>query len=446
MTVITRFAPSPTGKLHVGNIRTALVCWMAARAGRGKFLLRLDDTDRARSTEENVVAIRRDLDWLGLAPDGEVRQSDRFALYEAAFETLHANGRVYPCYESEEELAIKRKVALGRGLPPIYDRAALKLTAGERQALEAQGIRPHWRFRLEPRPIEWADLIRGPQHFEGAALSDPVVRRADGSWLYLLPSVIDDIDMKVSHVVRGEDHVSNTAVQIQMFEALGAGVPSFAHMALLVGADGKLSKREGSIGVEAIRADGIEPQALLGLLARIGTSEPVVPIAAAEDLLPGFTFSHMGRAPARFDSAELEQLNAKTLHLLPYEAVQGRLPEGVDETVWLAIRPNLATVAEAQAALAVIEGPIAAPALSPEDKAFCAEAAAAAGSIDWATDPWPALTATLKASTGRKGKALFLPLRLALTGQDHGPEMAALLPLIGRERAVARLRLAAGLA
>jgi glutamyl-tRNA synthetase len=446
MTVITRFAPSPTGKLHVGNIRTGLVCWMAARAAGGRFLLRLDDTDRARSTEENVVAIRRDLEWLGLVPDDEVRQSDRFALYEAAFETLHAAGRVYPCYESEEELSIKRKVALGRGLPPIYDRAALKLSTEERQTLEADGVRPHWRFKLDATPIEWPDLIRGSQHFEGAALSDPVVRRADGSWLYLLPSVIDDIDMKISHVVRGEDHVSNTAVQIQMFEALGAEVPNFAHMALLVGTDGKLSKREGSIGVEAIRADGIEPQALLGLLARIGTSEPVVPVAAPEDLLPGFAFPHMGRAPARFDSAELEQLNAKTLHLLPHAAVKDRLPAGVDETVWLAIRPNLATVADAAKALAVIEGPVAAPDLSPEDKAFCAEAATMAESLDWSEAPWAALTGALKATTGRKGKPLFLPLRLALTGQDHGPEMAALLPLIGRDRAIARLRVAARLA
>jgi len=444
MTVITRFAPSPTGKLHVGNIRTALVCWMAARVAGGRFLLRLDDTDRARSTEENVVAIRRDLAWLGLVPDGEVRQSDRFALYEAAFETLHAEGRVYPCYESEEELSLKRKVALGRGLPPIYDRAALTLTAAERQALEARGIRPHWRFKLEAAPIAWTDLIRGPQHFEGVALSDPVVRRADGSWLYLLPSVIDDIDMRISHVVRGEDHVSNTAVQIQMFEALGANLPKFAHMALLVGADGKLSKREGSIGVEAIRADGIEPQAVIGLLARIGTSEPVVPVATPADLLPGFGFDHMGRAPARFDSAELAQLNAKTLHLLPYEAVRERLPEGVGETAWLAIRPNLATVADAAPALAMIEGPLEAPDFPQEDKDFCAEAARAAEAIDWSANPWPALTTALKAATGRKGKALFLPLRRALTGQDHGPEMAALLPLIGRERAIDRLRLAAG--
>ena len=443
MTVITRFAPSPTGKLHVGNIRTALVCWLAAQAEGGKFLLRLDDTDRARSTEENVVAIREDLAWLGLVPDGEVRQSDRFALYEAAFEGLHAAGRVYPCYESEEELAIKRRVALGRGLPPIYDRAALRLTAADRQKHEADGIRPHWRFRLDAAPIEWPDLIRGPQHFEGAALSDPVVRRADGSWLYLLPSVIDDIDMKVSHVVRGEDHVSNTAVQIQMFEALGAAIPHFAHMALLVGADGKLSKREGSIGVGAIREDGIEPQALLALLARIGTSEPVVSVAAIGELVAGFAFSQMGRAPARFDSAELAQLNAKTLHLLPYEAVRTRLPGGMDEAGWLAIRPNLGTLADAAEGQAMIDGPIGKPALSAEDMAFCTEAVQAAETLDWSDAPWAALTTALKQATGRKGKALFLPLRLALTGRDHGPEMAALLPLIGRERAIERLRAAA---
>ena len=439
MTVVTRFAPSPTGRLHVGNIRTALVCWLAARAAGGRFMLRLDDTDRARSTEEFVDAIRADLGWLGLVPDGEVRQSDRFALYERAFETLHAAGRVYPCYESEEELSIRRKVALGRGLPPIYDRAALKLSAEERQALEAEGIRPHWRFRLDAKPIEWTDLVRGPQHFEGAALSDPVIRRADGSWLYLLPSVIDDIDMKVSHVVRGEDHVANTAIQLQMFEALGAAVPQFAHMALLVGTDGKLSKREGAIGVGQLRDQGIEPQAMLGLLARLGTSEPVVAVAAIAELIEGFAFAHMGRAPARFDPAELTQLNARTLHLLPYEAVRERLPEGVSEAAWLAIRPNLTTLADAAEGWAMIEGPVPAPAFEAEDKAFCARAAAIAETLDWSADPWGQLVGALKSETGRKGRALFLPLRQALTGRDHGPEMAALLPLIGRDRAVARL-------
>ncbi len=436
---ITRFAPSPTGRLHVGNIRTALVCWLAARQAGGRYLLRLDDTDQARSTEAFVAAIREDLGWLGLAPDGEVRQSDRFALYEAAFETLHAAGRVYPCYESEEELAIKRRISLGRGLPPLYDRAALKLTGEQRQVLEAEGVRPHWRFKLDAARIEWTDLVRGPQHFEGAALGDPVIRRADASWLYLLPSVIDDIDMKVSHVVRGEDHVANTAIQIQMFEALRAPVPQFAHMALLVGTDGKLSKREGAIGVDAIRAEGIEPQALLALLARIGTSEPVVPVATNAELVPGFAFAHMGRAPARFDPAELAQINARTLHLLSYEAVRDRLPAGMSEAAWLAVRPNCATLTDAAEGWAMIEGPIPAHAFEAEDKAFCARAAAIAETLDWSTEPWAQLTAALKAETGRKGRALFWPLRLALTGRDHGPEMAALLPLIGRDRAIARL-------
>jgi len=440
---ITRFAPSPTGRLHVGNIRTALICWLAARAAGGKFMLRIDDTDAARSTEDFVEAIRTDLGWLGLVPDGEVRQSDRFALYEAAFETLHAAGRVYPCYESEEELSVKRRIALGRGLPPIYDRAALGLTAEQRQAHEAAGTAAHWRFRLDAAPIAWTDLIRGPQTFDGTLMSDPVVRRADGSWLYLLPSVIDDIDMKVSCVVRGEDHVSNTAVQLQMFEALSARVPQFAHMALLVGTDGKLSKREGAIGVGAIRDEGIEPQALLALLARLGTSDPVIPVARGADLAAGFGFDRMGRAPARFDPAELAQINARTLHLLPFEAVRARLPEGTDEASWLAIRPNLTTLAEAAGILATIDGPIAPTMLDADDRAFCSQAAEAAETLDWSDAPWAALTAALKATTGRKGKALFLPLRLALTGQDHGPEMAALLPLIGREQTVARLRAAA---
>ncbi|HEY0271155.1 MAG TPA: glutamate--tRNA ligase [Sphingomonas sp.] len=442
--VITRFAPSPTGNLHVGNIRAALVCWLAAKAAGGRFLLRLDDTDAARSREEHVDTIRADLAWLGLHPDGEVRQSDRFALYEAAFEALHAAGRVYPCYESEEELAIRRKVALGRGLPPIYDRAALRLSAAGRQALEAAGTTPHWRFRLEAAPIAWDDLVRGPQHFEGAALSDPVIRRADGSWLYLLPSVIDDIDMKVSHVVRGEDHVANTAIQLQMFAALGAAPPAFAHMALLVGTDGKLSKREGSIGIGDLRAAGIEPQAICALLARLGTSDPVVAVTQIADLVAGFAFDRMGRAPARFDEAELARLNAQTLHLLSFAAVRARLPAGMSEAAWAAIRPNIATLAEAADWWGVIADELPPPALDEDDRGYCAQAAEIAAALDWAEAPWASLTATLKARTGRKGRALFLPLRVALTGRDHGPEMAALLPLIGREQAIARLRAAAG--
>jgi len=438
MTVITRFAPSPTGTLHVGNIRTALHNWMFARGQGGRFLLRVDDTDGERSEERFVEAIRADLAWLGLVPDGEERQSARFDRYEARFAELKAAGRVYPAYESAQELDLKRKVLLGRGLPPVYDRAALALADADKAKFEAEGIRPHWRFRLDhDAMIEWDDLVRGPQRFDPKTMSDPVVRRADGSWLYLLPSVIDDVDMDVSHVVRGEDHVSNTATQLQMFAALGAAAPRFAHEALLTGAEGKLSKRLGSLGIAHFRELGIEPQALIALLARLGTSDPVEPLVDVAPLVASFDFARFGRAPARFDEEELAQLNARIVPQLGFDAVRDRLPAGMGPAGWEAIRPNLSTVAEAADWWQVVEGPVAA-AIPEEDRAFLALAAGIAEGIDW-SDPWPALTGALKQATGRKGRALFLPLRLALTGREHGPDMAALLPLIGKENALARL-------
>ncbi|MBO9714143.1 glutamate--tRNA ligase [Sphingomonas sp.] len=441
MTVTTRFAPSPTGRLHVGNLRAAIHNWLFARARGGRFLLRIDDTDRERSDEAYVEAIRADLAWLGLAPDVEARQSARFDRYEGRFAELRAAGRVYPAYETAQELELKRKVLLGRGLPPVYDRAALALSAAERAAHEAEGRTPHWRFRLDHEtPIEWDDLVRGRQRFDPGTMSDPVVRRADGSWLYLLPSVIDDIDMGISHVVRGEDHVSNTASQIQMFEALGAAAPAFAHEALLTGAEGKLSKRLGSLGADHFREAGIEPQALIALLARIGTSDPVEPFADVAPLVAGFDFGRFGRAPARFDEAELAAINAKIVHQLGFDAVKHRLPAGMDAAAWEAIRPNLATLAEAADWWRVVEGPVDAPAPEAEDREFLTQAAEAAAGLDWSGDPWHALTDSLKASSARRGRALFLPLRRALTGLDHGPDMAALLPLIGRDRAIERLR------
>ncbi len=441
MTVVTRFAPSPTGRLHVGNIRTAIHNWIWARKHGGRFLLRLDDTDAERSEERFVDAIRADLDWLGLDRDGEARQSARFDLYERRFEELRAGGRVYPCYESPQELDLKRKVLLGRGLPPVYDRAALGLGDGERAALEAEGRKPHWRFRLDhDAPIGWADLIRGEQHFDPRLLSDPVIRRADGSWLYMLPSAIDDVDMGVTHVVRGEDHVSNTAAQVQMFEALGSAPPAFAHEALLVGSEGKLSKRLGSLGCDVFRERGIEPAALVALLARLGTSLPVEPIANRGELIESFDLAHFGRAPARFDDAELDRLNAAIVHQMPYAEVRERLPAGMTEAGWLAIRPNLAHVGEAADWWSVVTGPVEAPEMSGEDRAYLAEAA---GALAWSDDPWHTLTDTLKASTGRKGRALFHPLRLALTGRESGPDMKTLLPLIGEVEARARLERAA---
>lgn len=440
MTVTTRFAPSPTGRLHVGNLRTAIHNWLFARKHGGRFLLRLDDTDAARSTEAFAQAIRDDLAWLGLMPDGEVKQSDRFPRYEEQFEKLCAAGRIYPCYETAQELELKRKVQLSRGLPPVYDRAALKLDEAARAALEAEGRTPHWRFRLEAdRTIEWNDLIRGPSHLDLAAISDPVVRRADGSWLYMLPSVIDDIDMGITHIVRGEDHVTNSGVQVQIFEALGASPPAFAHEALLVGTEGKLSKRLGSTDLDSFRAEGIEPITLIALLARLGTADPVEPVTSPEPLIDSFDFARFGRAPARFDEEELKALNARILHHLDFAAVADRLPAGMDAAAWEAIRPNIATLAEAAVWWTVVEGPVARPDFSEEDRLFLAEARRIAEGLGWEGDVWHALTNALKTATGRKGKPLFLPLRLALTGLDHGPEMAALLPLIGRERALKRL-------
>lgn len=449
---ITRFAPSPTGRLHVGNIRTALHNWMLARQAAGTFILRIDDTDAARSREDHVEAIRADLTWLGLDWDREERQSARLARYEAAFDALRAAGRIYPCYESAQELEVKRKIQLSRGLPPIYDRAALKLTEAERAAQEAEGTQPHWRFLLDhAEPITWDDGIRGAQKFDPAQLSDPVIRRADGSWLYMMPSTIDDIDMGVTQVLRGEDHVSNTAVQIQIFTALFAAgfaaaegaaktLPAFAHEALLVGREGKLSKRLGALGCEAFRERGIEPEAIIALLARLGTSQPVEPIADRATLTASFDLATFGRAPAKFDEEDLERLNAGIVHQLPFEAVASRLPEGMDAAGWHAVRPNLARVGEVADWWKLVTGPIAQPGFSDEDKAFLAEAGQL---LDWSDNPWASLTAALKEATGRKGRALFLPLRQALTGMDHGPDMGELLPLIGDAETRARLAQAA---
>jgi glutamyl-tRNA synthetase len=441
--VVTRFAPSPTGRLHVGNIRTALHNWLWARKHDGRFILRIDDTDKERGEEVFVDAIRADLAWLGLDADAEDRQSARFGRYEAALDRLERAGRVYPAYETARELDLKRKILLGRGRPPVYDRAALDLSEEDRARLEAEGRRPHWRFRLDHgAPIAWDDLIRGPQHLDPALLSDPVVRREDGSWLYMLPSVVDDIEMGVTHVVRGEDHVTNTGLQLQMFEALGGRAPAFAHEALLVGSEGKLSKRLGSLGVEAMREAGIEPAALVAKLARIGTSLPVEPVAAMAPLIHGFDFATFGRAPARFDMDELAALNARIVHQLPFEAVEARLPRGMSAADWDAIRPNLRSIGEAAEWWEILHGHVARGA-DEEDWAFLAGAAEAAEAIDWGEAPWPQLVAKLKGD--RSGKALFQPLRRALTGRDSGPEMAVLLPLIGREEAIARLRTAAGI-
>ena len=437
MTVVTRFAPSPTGRLHVGNIRTALHNFLFARKNGGAFVLRIDDTDRERSTAEFDQAIREDLDWLELTPDRLVRQSERFALYEREFERLRADGRVYACYETPDELELRRKVLLGRGLPPVYERKP------EGSAVP-EGRAPHWRFKLDhDSPIAWNDLIRGEQKFDPKLLSDPVVRREDGSWLYLLPSVIDDIDLGITHVVRGEDHVSNSAAQIQMFEALGAEPPQFAHEALLVAAEGKLSKRLGSYGAEHLRQEGVEAMALLDVLARIGTAQPVEPIASLEELAGTFDFATFGRAPAHFDPHEVELVNARLLHQLDHARVADRLPPGASEDDWLLLRPNLERLSDFASWHQVVHGELEPPELAHDERLLVKEAAAIVSRLDWSTEPWRALTEELKQTSGKKGRDLFHPLRLALTGRDSGPEMAGLLRAMGQDRAVSRLEAAA---
>jgi glutamyl-tRNA synthetase len=433
MTVVTRFAPSPTGRLHVGNIRTALHNYLFARKNRGTFILRIDDTDQERSTAAFDQAIRDDLEWLGLVPDKSVRQSERFDLYEREFERLKKSGRVYACYETAEELELRRKVLLGRGLPPVYERKNSDEATPESRE-------PHWRFRLDhDAPIVFADLIRGEQRFDPKLLSDPVVRREDGSWLYLLPSVIDDIDLGVTHIVRGEDHVSNSAAQIQMFEALAAKPPQFAHEALLVAAEGKLSKRLGSYGAEHLREEGVEPMALLDVLARIGTSQPVEPIASLDELAASFDFSTFGRAPAHFDPHEVELVNARLLHQLPYDVVAGRLPPNAGEQDWLLLRPNLERLGDFADWFAVLSGDIDPTELGHEERLLVKEAAMTAEKLDWTAEPWRALTDELKRATGKKGRELIHPLRIALTGRESGPEMAGLVERMGKERALRRL-------
>ena len=437
MTPTLRFAPSPTGRLHLGNLRTALINWLFARAHGGTLLLRIDDTDRDRSTAEYAAAIETDLKWLGLDWDSFARQSDRFARYAAAAEQLKAAGRLYPCFETPEELDLKRKLALARHLPPIYDRAALKLSPGEVAAKIAAGAQPVWRFKLLPGRIAWTDLVRGPAEFDAEKTSDPVLVRGDGLPLYTLSSVVDDIDFAITHIIRGEDHVTNTSVQIQLFEALGGAVPVFGHFSLIADAEGgKLSKRAGALSLDELRRDGIEQMAVLSLLAKLGTSDAVEVRTERADLVAEFDIGKFSRNRPKLDPEELWHLNAKLLHLLSYEAVADRLPEGADEAFWLAVRGNIERLRDAEAWLYVCRGPIG-PVI--EDAAFLEIAASLLPPAPLDAASWSLWTGSIKAATGRKGKELFHPLRLALTGLDHGPELARLLPLIGRDRALDRL-------
>ena len=437
-----RFAPSPTGRIHIGNARTALMNWLFAKSQQGDFILRFDDTDVERSRREYADSIEMDLHWLGINPDLLVRQSERFPLYAAAAEKLKAMGRLYPCYETEEELDRRRKRQAARGLPPVYDRAALSLSEDEKSAFEAEGRKPHWRFKLDHRVVEWHDLVRGACHVDCASLSDPVLVRADGTYLYTLPSVVDDIDLLVTHIIRGEDHVTNTAVQIQLFEILGTHVPQFAHHNLLTNASGEgLSKRMGHLSLTSLREGGLEAMAAASLAVLVGSAESVRPIASLEALGKLLDLGRLSRAPARFDESELDHLNARLLHDLPYADVAERVSAfGIDggEAFWLAVRGNIERLHDVKLWWDVVKGPVAAHPLEAHFKAAALNSLPAG---PWDQTTWGAWTAQIKTKTGLSGKALFMPLRQALTGHEHGPELKALLPLIGPEQV--RLRLSA---
>jgi len=441
MAVKVRFAPSPTGFLHIGNVRTALLNWLLARSQNGCFLLRMDDTDTVRSTVEFANGIREDLQWLGMTWDEEASQLTRLDRYEDVGQKLLDEGLLYACYETPEELDYKRRRQRSRGLPPIYDREGETLTTEQIAAFEAEGRKPHLRFKMSDKEIAWDDMARGHQSYQGAKLSDPVVRRADGSWLYMLPSVIDDIDLGVTHVLRGEDHVTNTAVQMQMFDALGAALPEFAHVPLITGPGGAgMSKREGTQAIRDFRAEGVEAAPLLSMLASLGTSDAADPMADAAQLAANFDVTSYGRSQPQFDPAELFAISARYLHGLDFAKAQPRLQAmglcGATEAFWLAVRANLQKFSDAQQWWDVINSEIT-PVI--EDAEFAAEAAALLPAEPWDETTWSALTSAVKAKTGRKGKSLFHPLRMALTGLENGPELKVLLPMIGRERALARL-------
>jgi len=441
MTPTVRIPPSPTGYLQVGNGRMAVLNALFAKKSDGKVLLRIDDTDDTRSTKEFEAAILEDYAWLGIRHDVFARQSDRVAQYEAAADKLKAAGRLYACYETAEELDRRRKRQMAQHKPPVYDRAALALSDADKVKFANEGRKPHWRFKLSHKKVSWGDLIRGAVEIDTSTLSDPVLIREDGRFLYTLPSVVDDIDFAISHIIRGEDHVTNTAPQIEIFEALGAPVPAFAHYPLFILPGGEvLSKRLGSLSLRAIREEGIEPLTLASYLAKIGTSDAIEPRTSLDALAADFGFDKIARAPAHFDVTELTALNGKLLHQLPFEAVSERLAAfGITggAPFWEAVRPNLVKLSDALEWWKVVNGVVAPVLESPE---LTRKAGELLPPEPWDETTWGAFTKRLSDATGARGRALFHPLRLALTGRGDGPEMKKLLPVIGRAKSLARLK------
>lgn len=447
MSETVRFAPSPTGEIHIGNARTALYNWAAAKGSGGAFILRYDDTDTERSRSEFAEAIAADLGWLGIKPDRVERQSERLALYDAAADRLRGEGLLYACYETPEELDRKRALQRARGRPPVYDRAGLDLTAQERAAFEAEGRRPHWRFRLPDGARTWDDRCRGPQTVNLSSVSDPVLVRADGTYLYTLGSVVDDADMGVTLVIRGEDHITNTGIQIALFEALGASAPDFAHHNLLTRADGEpLSKRDNPLSLTRLRQDGVEPMALASLAVLTGTSAPVEPVADLDALVAKADLAAISRGPATFDPADITRLNAALLHEMPFAAVADWLAARyavTDPAVWTTLRLNLSMRDEIGPWIEILrDGPERVP-IAAADRPVLEAAAAALPDEPWDEGTFKAWTNAVKSASGAKGKALFMPLRLALTGRPSGPELGPFLGLLGRAEALRRLEAAA---
>lgn len=435
--MLTRFAPSPTGYIHIGNVRTALMCYLYSKKMGGKFMLRIDDTDVERSREEYVTAIKQDLAWLGINFDIEMRQSARFPRYHEVVNGLKEKGRIYTCYETAEELDFKRKIQLGRGLPPVYDRSALKLSDAEKQKHEAEGRKPHYRFQLDSTDIEWNDEIRGSIKMNPATMSDPIVIRENGEFTYMLPSTVDDVDMKVTHVIRGEDHISNTAIQIQIFKAMGAEVPSFAHSSLIKTKDGKLSKREGKGAVAELRELGIQPMAINSFLAKIGTSDSVQLKENLQQLVAEFDINKFSKSPTMYDVEDLFRLNTKVLHEINFAEVKEKLPSDMTEDFWNVVRVNVENIEDAALWWKICHEEINAN-VSAEDKDFLKMSAEVLpNNLD--EKAWDIWVNELKTKSGRKGKGLFMPLRIALTGMEHGPELKNLLPLLGREVVLKRL-------
>ncbi|TWG49584.1 MULTISPECIES: glutamate--tRNA ligase [unclassified Aminobacter] len=454
MTVTVRFAPSPTGHIHIGNARTALFNWLFALKHKGRFILRFDDTDAARSKQEYADQIQKDLHWLGIRPDIITHQSARFDTYDAAVKRLKEAGLLYPCWETAEELERRRRLRLSRKLPPVYGREALKLTDEQKAAYEAEGRKPHWRFLLPnfaENPFEtqrtevvWDDVVRGPQTVDLSSMSDPVLVREDGTYPYTLPSVVDDIELGITHVIRGDDHVANTGVQIALFRALGALPPQFGHHNLLTTASGEgLSKRSGALSIRSLAEDGIEPMAVASLAVLIGSSESVTAVRSLEELAERFDPTATSKSASKFDPAELQTLNKALLHAMPFAEVKERLAAlGVSgakaEPFWMAVRSNIERLSDCVAWWRIVtEGPEKVV-FSDQDKAFLATAFNNLPAEPWDNMTWKIWTDRLKELTGRKGKQLFMPLRLALTGLDRGPELAELLPILGREGTLAR--------